>query len=324
MLMVCSARRREVCSFRVRPAAQVNSRHVALVNLMNLVSARPWYSNTACAFVSPTEPTGPRIERGTSWVQASGAGAAQGVPTFRVVGFASMKRPSTASPAFHAQKAGVQRSIDADLATRHAGHLQGQRPPENPHLAAQRLAKQEAGLSQQQRRLQQWTRANAGARLFICPSSSERSDVCQWKHLHAISKHALGTPHMIACGSAHGTQDDCKWYCAHVCLCVSTSYSCRGATKDCLRSPLVALRRSERTAAAAERARGVDRSPCGPSTVSSISRAARPRQGQRGQPRRLHWHTDVAVAGWQPAQPGRGGGAGSASQVRIMPPGKGA
>ncbi len=43
-----------------------------------------------------------------------------------------------------------------------AGYLQGQQPTENPYLAAQRRAKEEAGLSQQQRRLQQWTRANAG------------------------------------------------------------------------------------------------------------------------------------------------------------------
>ena len=49
-----------------------------------------------------------------------------------------------------------------------AGYLRGSQPPENPYLAAQRLAKQQAGLSQQQRRLQQlqqWARASAGARL---------------------------------------------------------------------------------------------------------------------------------------------------------------
>ena len=43
-----------------------------------------------------------------------------------------------------------------------AGGLSDKQAVDNPYLAAQRRARQEAGLSQQQRRLQQWAAATAG------------------------------------------------------------------------------------------------------------------------------------------------------------------
>lgn len=47
-----------------------------------------------------------------------------------------------------------------------AGYWRGQQAPENPYQAAQRRAKLVAGLSQQQRRLQQWSNATAG--VYAC------------------------------------------------------------------------------------------------------------------------------------------------------------